>query len=123
MSQAAEIAAGNSESILGALLFTCRSAEAAVAMACRGNARGPHMFGCYAKDASLFQAQFPRAPLMGFYAAGEIGPQVEEGQEHAFLKGNAALQAAKGSKIIKNPSKITPKTAMPRASRRSSASS
>lgn len=30
---------------------------------------------------------------MGFYAAGEIGPQVEEEAEHAFLRGNAALQA------------------------------
>ena len=31
---------------------------------------------------------------MGFYAAGEIGPQVEDGAEHAFLQGNACLQAA-----------------------------
>jgi len=30
---------------------------------------------------------------MGFYAAGEIGPQVEDGAEHAFLRGNACLQA------------------------------
>lgn len=79
MSRAQETATEKCQSILGALLFTC-------------NARGPHMFGAHARDAALFQAQFPQAPLMGFYAAGEIGPQVEEGAEHAFLRGNAAMQ-------------------------------
>ena len=44
MRRAQETATGNNESILGALLFTC-------------NARGPHMFGCHAKDAALFQAR------------------------------------------------------------------
>lgn len=44
MSHAQESATAKNESILGALLFTC-------------NARGPHMFGCHAKDAALFQVR------------------------------------------------------------------
>ncbi|CAK9008919.1 unnamed protein product [Durusdinium trenchii] len=103
MSHAQESATAKNESILGALLFTC-------------NARGPHMFGCHAKDAALFQAQFPRAPLMGFYAAGEIGPQVEEEAEHAFLRGNAALQgftAVFGMFLV--PSKQMPSVPFQRA--------
>lgn len=49
------------------------------------------------------EAQFPQAPLMGFYAAGEIGPQVEEGAEHAFLRGNAAMQAIRMTTWAKVP--------------------
>ena len=51
------------------------------------------------------EAQFPQAPLMGFYAAGEIGPQVEEGAEHAFLRGNAAMQANPNDNLGQGPSK------------------
>lgn len=103
MKSAAETAAERCQSILGALLFTC-------------NARGSHMFGRDAKDAALFKAQFPRAPLMGFYAAGEIGPQVEDGAEHAFLQGNACLQgftAVFGLFLV--PSKHMPSAAFQRA--------
>lgn len=103
MKSAEAMAAERCQSILGALLFTC-------------NARGSHMFGRDAKDAALFKAQFPRAPLMGFYAAGEIGPQVEDGAEHAFLRGNACLQgftAVFGLFLV--PSKHMPSAAFQRA--------
>ncbi|CAJ1445126.1 unnamed protein product [Effrenium voratum] len=103
MKRAQDTATENGESILGALLFTC-------------NARGPHVFGSHAKDASLFQEQFPQAPLMGFYAAGEIGPSVDEDSDHAFLRGNACLQgftAVYGLFLV--PSKRIPSIAFQRA--------
>jgi len=79
MRRAQELATQNGDTILGALLFTC-------------NARGHHMFGRDAQDAAIFQAQFPQAPLMGFYAGGEIGPDAEDSSTVTFLRGKACMQ-------------------------------
>lgn len=65
--------------VLGTLLFTC-------------NGRGKSLFGREANDARAFQDVFPEAPLLGYYAAGEIGPRISEDEESCFLRGNARLQ-------------------------------
>jgi len=78
-----DLASAEEQQILGALLCTC-------------NARGSRMFKCDGFDARMFQAQFPKAPLLGHYAGGEIGPEVAGDDEvdgrTAFLRGNAAVQ-------------------------------
>eukprot|EP00929_Paragymnodinium_shiwhaense_P079378 TRINITY_DN41312_c0_g1_i1.p1 TRINITY_DN41312_c0_g1~~TRINITY_DN41312_c0_g1_i1.p1 ORF type:complete len:500 (+),score=129.77 TRINITY_DN41312_c0_g1_i1:57-1502(+) len=81
MARAKELALAEERKILGALLITC-------------NGRGLRMFGKDASDARLFQEQFPHAQLLGYYAGGEIGPEVEDGKEEhsSFMKGNAAFQ-------------------------------
>merc|ERR1719198_1372067 len=61
MQLAQDLASQDQQRILGALLFTC-------------NGRGRQMFNHDANDARLFQAHFPLAPLLGYYAGGEIGP-------------------------------------------------
>lgn len=82
MRRAQELATLKEQRILGALLITC-------------NGRGRRMFGREGCDASLFQSQFPEAPLLGYYAGGEIGPGVEDSADIAnssFEAGNAAIR-------------------------------
>jgi small ligand-binding sensory domain FIST len=50
--------------LLGGLMFSC-------------SGRGPddRFFGIRSADATIYSQIFPDAPLLGFYAGGEIGPQ------------------------------------------------
>jgi len=81
MRLAQEKAIAEDQKILGALLFTCI-------------ARDSRTFGRDGNDAFLFKERFPQAPLLGYYAGGEIGPEVTSAaqEESAFLAGNAAFQ-------------------------------
>lgn len=83
MRLAQERAVAEEKRILGALLFTCDGPI--VEALCR-------LVGQDANDARLFQAEFPTAPLLGHYAGGEVGPEVTENEQTAFLRGNACLQ-------------------------------
>lgn len=81
--RAQELATAKEREILGTLLFTCAG-------------RGHRMFGREANDAILFQERFPLAPLLGYYAGGEIGPKAHKDgspdAEDEFLTGNACEQ-------------------------------
>ena len=71
------------ETVLGALMFSC-------------NGRGPvagQLLTEDQADAKRFARVFPTVPLLGFYAAGEIGPRAVVGrQQSVFQQGHACLQ-------------------------------
>jgi len=71
------------ETVLGALMFSC-------------NGRGPMAGQLLTEDqadAKRFARVFPTVPLLGFYAAGEIGPRAVVGrQQSVFQQGHACLQ-------------------------------
>ncbi|CAE7386364.1 unnamed protein product [Symbiodinium natans] len=69
------------EEILGAVMFTCCG-------------RRSQFFDEDFQDLSHFKAAFPRKPLLGIWANGEIGPQAlaEAAPEEATRTGRAALQ-------------------------------
>lgn len=69
------------EEILGAVMFTCCG-------------RREQFFGEDFLDLSQFKVAFPRKPLLGLWARGEIGPQAlaSAAPEEATRTGRAALQ-------------------------------
>jgi hypothetical protein len=74
--------ASQGRELMGALMFSC-------------GGRGPHPFaGKAMMDAEAFKEAFPSAPMTGFYAGGEIGPQAmaDASGQIATQTGNAALQ-------------------------------
>lgn len=80
LQRAKERAHAEERDVLGALLFTCLG-------------RGLQAFGREANDARLFHEAFPGAPLLGYYAGGEIGPRISRDEKKCFVRGNARLQA------------------------------
>ena len=74
----------SNEELMAALMFSC----------C---ARGPKLDAssddAVHQDAFCFHQSFPKIPLLGFYANGEIGPMARgEVKDAAFQIGNATLQ-------------------------------
>ena len=65
----------------GALLFTC-------------NGRGSHMFSVPDHDARLVDGATGRAPVAGFFCAGEIGPVGDRNFVHGFTATMALLAPA-----------------------------
>lgn len=105
MKLAEDLAAKEERRVLGALLFTC----------C---ARTSQTFGREGHDVILFQEQFPTAPLLGYYAGGEIGPKGKLGVNdlQSFERGNAQPQgytAVYGFFLV--PSKFAPSLLFQRA--------
>lgn len=103
LERAKQRANSDERDLLGALLFTC-------------NGRGRSCFGREANDAHSFHEAFPDAPLLGYYAGGEIGPRISRDQEGCFLRGNARLQgftAVYGFFLV--PRKHTPSLLFQRA--------
>ena len=72
----------NEEQILGAVMFSCHG---------RGPKSGWLIKEAMA-DATRFASRFPTVPLLGYYAVGEIGPQVRAGRISPFQVGNSTLQ-------------------------------
>ena len=64
----------------GALLFTC-------------NGRGSHMFPAPDHDARMLDGATGRAPVGGFFCAGEIGPVGDRNFVHGFTATMALLGA------------------------------
>ena len=70
------------EQILGALIFTC-------------NGRGPKsgwLIDSSMYEATCFAEVFPQVPCLGFYAGGEIGPEVIVARQNAFQTCNTKVQ-------------------------------
>jgi small ligand-binding sensory domain FIST len=70
------------EQVMGAVMFSC-------------NGRGPEAGSLISEpmlDASQFSIAFPSTPLLGFYAAGEIGPRALAERRSVFQVGDATMQ-------------------------------
>lgn len=78
-----ELASGLQADAAGALMFCCTG-------------RGEHMFRAPDHDVAAVRAYFPRLPVAGMFAAGEIGPVLGQPYLHGFTASLAFVVRAAG---------------------------